>query len=464
MSFLLFLFVLFSLRRGNSRNKGFAEETCNVLVTSLDAWGGYVTREYHDWMLLLSLKRGWQAVEPNMLVAENQNHSAPVLETEPFLLQLQQSCQGKYPNFVLFAEMYGLVKGRQYETLSLLRQSGRTKLGFWMNDLQNVEFRDMGVGGRRRFFNTFDVVFGPYTYLLHVFYPEARPQRLVWLPNSVSIDMQNVTFQQVPARSRVFVPGARDNLWYPVRTWAQEIARTDNRSEFVTLEHPGYHKKAYDVQRSSEALTQKDLNVIHADVRYGEYANLTSQFMACLTDLQRISAVLSKHFEMPAAGCLLLTSDQSEEVLSALGFQHMTNCVLYDRKNPMETIDWVLDPMNRHQVNSIREAGFRLVHQQHLVQHRAELIDKVIKHFLRGERWEDKFIPPQMTRANGCPCTFIGESDCECFKKWELVIQSSIDGGEPLKANNFPENFRHCQLKAELKAELQGETTPTFRR
>ena len=439
------IFVNFSRNAGRRAKATTPEQTvsigaplseCYVLVTSLSAWEQYVTKEYHDWMLGLVRSHGWKEAKPE-LFEQLQIHEETVTN------ELRQICDGRPPSFILFVEMYGLIQTRAMDVLKFLRSNGAVKLGFWMNDVQVPALREMGLSGRARFFKAFDIVFGPYTYLLPVFYPSLRIDNAVWLPNAVAMEMQNVTFQDRPEYHRIFVPGAVDQLWYPVRTWAVQHASRDG-SVFVGLSHPGYSVHARVSFEKIDLANAVERGMIMGNVQGAEYALLSGRFVACLTDLQRISAVVSKHFELPATGCLLLTSNQHAGILHALGFKDRVNCILYDKYDPETTIKWVLDPANEHQVNQIRRAGYDFIRSNHLIQHRVNYVAEVSKRTVHGDKRRDAFSPPEMSRLNSCPCPFIGETACECFENWKLVIQSTQSGGESLLEKEISSNFKQC--------------------
>ena len=414
---------------------------CYVLVTSLSGWGRYVTREYHDWMLELINQHDWKEAEPE-LFGEHVRGSQ-TNEDNPVSLKLRHICEGGYPSFLLFVEMYGLIESHPMSTLKSLQQNHAVKLGFWMNDVQVPALRDMGQLRRKLFFNIFDVVYGPYTYLLPVFYPSLGAKNIVWLPNAVALEMQNVTFQDNPEYQRIFVPGALDQLWYPVRTWAAQQVGYQG-SIFVTLSHPGYGSHSTHSTKGTDFIHGIYQGVIKANVRGAEYASLSGHFTACLTDLQRVSAVISKHFELPASGCLLLTSNQHVHLLHALGFQDRVNCILYDRNDPMKVIRWVLDPANANRVHQIRRAGYDLIHSKHLIQHRARHIAQDSKSLVFGITRQDAFIAPNMSRKDSCPCPFVAESMCQCYDRWKLAIQSTQAGGEPLVQSEIPPSLKLC--------------------
>ena len=394
---------------------------CKVLVSDMDGWNRYVTREYYHWMNGLIVAHHWKSVEPWWIIDRSESE---------FAAQAMRVCGGTLPAFVLMVELYQV----KLSTLAWLRRQG-VRLGMWTNDANSFEERDLGVAARQALFGSLDVLFGPYTYLAHVFYPSLRYPDRVWQPNGLSLEMQDVPFNKAPL-PRVYVSGATDKLHYPFRAWARDRAEAGDH-RFVFLKHPGYGSEN---SRSTETdldtllgTLTPDKYEISATVKGRAYAQLMSKFLVCLTDLMRHTNLVAKHFEIPASGCLLLTSNQHPELLRAVGFVHMENCLLYDKSDPLPMIEWALNPRNRAKVDGMRAAGRALVLSQHLIQKRSSLVDTYVRGMLAQRPTQPWWHVQDMRRCTACPCPLAREAACHCAKQWQNVIHSTHPNGEKMQ-------------------------------
>jgi hypothetical protein len=173
---------------------------CYLLVSNLHGWGRYVTREYFHLFNNLLINHGWkyEADLPGWLTG-----NLTVAKKKKIL----EMCHGRHPDFILFTEYYWHVAVVFKESITWLRTQG-TRVGFWQNDPNVFQFRDMKRKEKLALFEAVDIWYGPYTYSAFVFYPELRDvwPRRVWLPNSVGNELQNLPFNNRPL-SRVFVAG-----------------------------------------------------------------------------------------------------------------------------------------------------------------------------------------------------------------------------------------------------------------
>lgn len=93
--------------------------------------------------------------------------------------------------------------------------------------------------------------------------------------------------------------------------------------------------------------------------------------MQTFTCTMKVHYIITKVFEIPATGSLLVVNDDLAHELAKLGFYSGVNYVSYNRSSIDSTADWVLNPANRAEVDRIRLAGQALVWTRHLVTHRA---------------------------------------------------------------------------------------------
>jgi hypothetical protein len=80
--------------------------------------------------------------------------------------------------------------------------------------------------------------------------------------------------------------------------------------------------------------------------------------------------LVRKHFEIPASKACLLA--QQSPALEAAGFLDMQNCVFADEHNVLDKLDYLFS--NPDELESITEEGYKLVHSNHLMTHRNQLL------------------------------------------------------------------------------------------
>lgn len=67
-----------------------------------------------------------------------------------------------------------------------------------------------------------------------------------------------------------------------------------------------------------------------------------------------------KYFEILASGSLLLCPDTESEKLNKLGLYNDVNCIMINinnRKESIEKVNYIIDPINREKINHIRKMG-----------------------------------------------------------------------------------------------------------
>jgi hypothetical protein len=112
--------------------------------------------------------------------------------------------------------------------------------------------------------------------------------------------------------------------------------------------------------------------------RYIKYINKYLVSVTCCSN-ERTPYIVSKFFEIPASGALLLAYDEHvKEPLKQLGFIDGENYLSANHDNIEERISFVTDPNNRSFINRIRWNGYQMIWQNHTLFHRAQLIDNTI--------------------------------------------------------------------------------------
>ena len=107
------------------------------------------------------------------------------------------------------------------------------------------------------------------------------------------------------------------------------------------------------------------------------YARRIHAARTAFTDASRYRYVLSKFFEIPAAGSLLLGDETVEEELSRLGFRQREHYIPVSGATLECKIRYVLDAKNHAELDEVRRQGQRLVWERHRTGHRARLIEEV---------------------------------------------------------------------------------------
>jgi hypothetical protein len=294
-----------------------------LIVAPLAALRGYVSREFYFTLSALAANHGWKKCE-----------------TLAF--------RGTSANVVLFWESYH-VAARHVRAL----QAQGTRVYVMTDDLHKQR------EGMRETLLAADGILSTYAPRFGAFFPEVDPARVMWTPHAASSD-----FVLPPAKHplpQVFVSGAMTSS-YPLRLLMRDLAL--RRPEIARLQdHPGYHT-SYRYSR---------------DGRIGRgYARSIRACVAAFTDALQYGYIVAKHFEIPAAGALLIADRAVAPQLAQLGFidgQHYVSVTAEDLES---TVERVVDPRNAEEVRAMRTAGHELVFARHTTANRAREIDALI--------------------------------------------------------------------------------------
>lgn len=206
--------------------------------------------------------------------------------------------------------------------------------------------------------NNSDLVFGPYQYLYNKVYPILNNKKTLKIPYSaVNLFFENIKFNENPLR-KVFTSGAMNKNIYPFRYYIQN--NINLRKNIDILKHPGYKKKSH--------------NCIHKN-----YYKKLNDYICCFVDASAYKYVLLKVYEICSVGSLLLVCDSIKDELNELGFINNINCILCNKNNIQEKIEYILDINNNDEIINIRKMGMKLVRNNHTTKNRAFLFDEYIK-------------------------------------------------------------------------------------
>ena len=161
--------------------------------------------------------------------------------------------------------------------------------------------------------------------------------------------LQVLPWRTTPAR-------ATTAKFYPYRHMVQRWIMYNNDTRFEHLRHPGYGNYT---------------GVTTLGRGYAEHIN---KYLACVVDGLILHYVVSKVFEIPAAGCLLLFNDEMVPWMRDLGFEPYKHYIPYNRDTLGPIADFVLDPQNLAGINAMRHRAQELVQARHRIHHRVELL------------------------------------------------------------------------------------------
>jgi Glycosyl transferases group 1 len=316
-----------------------------LLVSWMNELRTYVSREFYYVMRDLIRVHGWRHVEPPVLALGIESAKTTLL-----------NALGEIPETILFWEVFDLCSAMQ----PALRDLGcRTCL--FADDLHQLWGRENLRAGKLLAFSLCDAILCPYAYVFHDFYPELRGhRRIVWIPHSASPDF-DVPFNEKPQNS-ILLSGAGGPS-YPLRGRMKDL-QEEGRFAIAHLDHPGY-QGTFDYAK---------------DPRVGAgYARTLSRYLAGLTDTATFRYIVAKHFEIPAAGSLLMTDAAIGEQLKQLGFAAHVNYLPVTIDTLEEQIQYVLRPESRTVIDEIRRNGQELVRARHRTSNRARLIDESVR-------------------------------------------------------------------------------------
>lgn len=90
--------------------------------------------------------------------------------------------------------------------------------------------------------------------------------------------------------------------------------------------------------------------------------------------------VVAKYFEVLGSGLLLLadTTDMIEN-FQKYGFKDNINYINVNFKNIDDKINFIFDPNNNKKIEEIRQNGYKLVKEKHLIENRIDTLKKILK-------------------------------------------------------------------------------------
>jgi hypothetical protein len=310
-----------------------------VIVSSLHFLDHFRTREF-SWIIRdLVTMHGWMNVE----VARLSN--GPGVFRDKLRAEL-----GGEPEVIVFWELYQFVARHadQIERLDCLKAivvddlHWRTEQARWSQMLTYM---------------IVDLIFSTYAYVFHESYPEAREfARCIWMPHSASPDFL-VPYNHKPENALLLSGAISDR--YTLRQKLKALC-DDGQHRIVHHPHPG-------------PVWQFDHE---SDGRVGRaYGRLINRYRAAFTDCSIYRYTVAKHFEIPAAGALLLADRAVAGPLEQLGFVAGEHYVATSEEDLEEQVRYVLEEAHAPELDAIRRRGRELVWGRHKTSDRADLID-----------------------------------------------------------------------------------------
>lgn len=176
---------------------------------------------------------------------------------------------------------------------------------------------------------------------------------------------------------------------YKMNHYAQDLYFTtsfnDNPINKILITGAGYIDDSIYGFRNfifRKAVTDTRITVLPHHKIYGvEYANETNKYIANVTSTlnKTYHYIFAKVFEITAIGSLLVIEDEIEEDLKDVGFYHKKNCMLINKENCNEVIDYILDPNNRKEIYEIRFNGYQNTKTNHNIRKRIKEFNELVK-------------------------------------------------------------------------------------
>lgn len=171
-------------------------------------------------------------------------------------------------------------------------------------------------------------------------------------------------------------------ICFPRFSPSNSIIEINNNPEMKIL-LSGSLSKQYPMRKYLKLLNHPLVKILkHEDnVRGEDYYKYINKFICAFSCCSNkyTPYIVSKFFEIPATGSLLLAYDEFvKEPLKEIGFIDGKNYISCNKNNIVEKIEWICDIKNKETVNKIRKNGQELVVNKHTLKNRYELIYNLV--------------------------------------------------------------------------------------
>jgi len=312
-----------------------------LIVSELEVWRRYVSREFYHVMADLMANYGWRQIEASKLWEGRGTIKDKLLEAF-----------GEMPEVILFWEEFASLSAYANQVVRL-----NCHKCFFADD---VHWGWSEEGQRKLLcFALFDTILTPYAYVFGNFYPQiSRIKHVTWVPHSASPDFM-LPYNPHPENA-ILLSGCLE-YYYPFR---QQMKRLHEQGSYAIAyhPHPGYGCD-YDYDKDG-AIGQG-------------YAAKINNYRVGFTDSTRYRYVVAKYFEIPATGALLLADDAVARQLKELGLIEYVHYLPVSCNDLEEKVQYVLDEKNHEELDEIRKRGQKLIWERHKTSDRARLIDGI---------------------------------------------------------------------------------------
>lgn len=214
------------------------------------------------------------------------------------------------------------------------------------------------------YYENFDIIFTTYYGPFCKKYNKISRDKIIWCPHGYTRDYV-LNFNKNPI-NKILLSGMidRKKVIYPTRYKMKKMYEGKMKDKITYIKHPGYRKFNYKA-------INKPIGI--------KYSISLNSHISCFTCCSKYGYILSKYFEIPATGSLLMAIDPPDDKLEKLGFIDNIHYISCTHDNLEDKIRWILDEKNRRIINNIRINGMRFVRKSHSIRNRAELINNIIK-------------------------------------------------------------------------------------
>jgi len=237
--------------------------------------------------------------------------------------------------------------------------TNNVKLISYVDDLHNNKNKNRNMIISRLINSRSEVLFGSYMYIYEQYHNIKN--NIIWLPHCF-YDKYNIEFNNNPIL-KILLSGVICNKIYPMR---RKLFNLIKKYPIVYQEYAGYNEPKHNT----------------CGKKYIELLNKYFVSFTCCSTLNT-PYLISKFFEIPGSGSLLLAYDKHIKVqMRQLGFIDMVNYISVDDNNLREKIQFVLNNKNYNEINRIRKNGYDFVRNSHMLSHRATTINDVADNIL----------------------------------------------------------------------------------
>jgi hypothetical protein len=237
------------------------------------------------------------------------------------------------------------------------------KLPEWCN--LTVLLDDIHIQGRvkKRYLETMNramIIISTYGYCFSMFFPDLS-FKTHFLPHSTHY-LAEINPDPI---NKLLLSGRITPEIYPFRELVRKLSEKDTRIVRLEVNCP-------------YRLANENPEMIYG-VRYIERLNQYLACFACDASSER-PYLLAKHFEIAGSGSLLIAGNpNTRNIFENLGFIDRVNYFAATESNIKDIIDYVLNPINRQEIDRVRAAGWMLVKNRHTCLSRADELMGIIE-------------------------------------------------------------------------------------